>query len=108
MQLGLFVDTMDAEAAARGEGPEDVSIDLDFRSGVDLGVGASNMILSLMPSKIVSFVELFGYQGNRDAGLSRLMKVGGWQKGFPEPKIGVGQQIICLPVSGEAKLNDIA
>lgn len=91
MQLGKFVDTMDAEAVTRGEGPEDKAIDKDFRSGVELGVGASNMILSLMPEKVLSVVELFGYKGDRKVGLTLLAKAGGWTKDSTEPGVGVGR-----------------
>ncbi|THG92650.1 hypothetical protein EW145_g8638, partial [Phellinidium pouzarii] len=49
--LYKYLSTMDAEASARGEGPEDASIDADFRSGVLLGAGMSNILLSLMPGR---------------------------------------------------------
>lgn len=88
--LGKYVDAMDAETRARGEGPEDVTIDKDFRSGVELGVGASNLILSLMPDKLIAVAEIFGYKGDRDAGLALLMKTGGWNKGSTEPSVGIG------------------
>ena len=90
LELGKYLDAMDAEATARGEGPEDKSIDKDFRSGVQLGVGASNLILSLMPNRLLAVAEIFGYTGDRDAGLKRLMKAGGWVKGSSEPLVGVG------------------
>jgi len=57
---------------------EDPSIDVHFRSGVLLGVGLSNIILSLMPGKLQTLVELFGYKGDRKLGLDALMRVGGW------------------------------
>ncbi|OBZ74848.1 Tetratricopeptide repeat protein 39B [Grifola frondosa] len=37
-QLGKYLEIVDAEAQARGKGPEDSSIDAHFRSGVYLGV----------------------------------------------------------------------
>lgn len=79
---------MDAEARARGE-PEDQSIDADFRSGVYLGVGCSHIILSMMPGKILTIVELFGYKGDRMTGLAYLNKNGGWSSDdeqLPVPK----------------------
>ena len=89
-QLGKYLDTMDAEADARGEGPEDKNIDPHFRSGVYLGVGMSNIILSLMPTKLLTIVELFGYKGDRHLGLALLEKAGGWTSAASEPKIGQG------------------
>ena len=67
-QLGKYLEAADAEAQAKGKGPEDTSIDADFRSGVYLGVGLSNLVLSLMPSRLLTIVELFGYKGDRHAG----------------------------------------
>ncbi|KAI0920179.1 hypothetical protein AcW1_001987 [Taiwanofungus camphoratus] len=69
-QLGKFIEVADAEAQARGEGPEDTSIDAHFRSGVYLGVGLSNLILSLMPSRLLAIVELFGYKDSHEPAVS--------------------------------------
>jgi len=80
---------MDADARTRGE-PEDKSIDADFRSGVYLGVGVSHLILSLMPGKIITIVELFGYKGDRMTGLANLNKCGGWSSDLLEPSVSKG------------------
>ena len=90
MQLGDYLKTMDREASLRGEGPEDPSIDKDFRSGVELGLGASNLILSFLPDKAITIAEIFGYKGDRDDGLRLLMKAGGWSKSPSEPSVSVG------------------
>lgn len=58
--------------------PIDTSIDPHFRSGVYLGVGMCNIILSMMPGKLMTLVELFGYHGDRNLGLRLLEKAGGW------------------------------
>lgn len=84
--LGQYLDTMDAEARERGE-PEDTTIDKHFRSGVYLGVGMCNIILSLMPAKLQTIVELFGYKGDRQQGLKSLMRVGGWSTDRHEPSV---------------------
>lgn len=93
-QLGKHIDQMDAEAQARGEGPEDKSIDVHFRSGVYLGVGMSHIIISLMPPRLATLVELFGYKGNRHYGLELLQKVGGWTKESSEPAITQGTPLL--------------
>ncbi|KAI0061327.1 hypothetical protein BV25DRAFT_1805762 [Artomyces pyxidatus] len=85
--LGKYIDQADAEAQARGEGPEDKTIDAHFRSGVYLGVGMSNIILSLMPTKLLTIVELFGYKGDRHVGLNLLQKAGGWSNDSSEPSV---------------------
>ncbi|KIJ64163.1 hypothetical protein HYDPIDRAFT_112092 [Hydnomerulius pinastri MD-312] len=57
---------------------EDPSIDQHFRSGVYLGVGMSNLVLSMMPGRLLAIVELFGYHGDRKEGLRLLNRAGGW------------------------------
>lgn len=83
--LYKFIVTMDTEADERGEGPEDKSIDRHFRSGVLLGAGMSNIILSLMPSRLLTIVELFGFKGDRMKGLGMLYEAGGWGPASLEP-----------------------
>ncbi|CAA7263917.1 unnamed protein product [Cyclocybe aegerita] len=87
-QLGHYLDAMD-EAAPGGV---DRSIDPHFRSGVYLGVGMSNIILSLIPGKLATLVELFGYKGDRKAGLELLLKAGGWVEGDEEPTISAADE----------------
>ena len=86
--LGTFIDDADAAYAASHAAspksqtpPEDPAIDRHFRSGVYLGVGMSNILLSLMPGKLATIVELFGYRGDRKLGLKMLMRAGGWGPG---------------------------
>jgi hypothetical protein len=50
-------------------------------SGVYLGLWMSHLVLSLMPGKILAFVELFGYKGDRALGLELLERAGGWGDG---------------------------
>ncbi len=95
-QLGKYLEAVDAEAQANGKGPEDPSIDADFRSGVYLGVGLSNLILSLMPSRLLTIVELFGYRGDRRAGLAYLQRAGGWSKDSDVPAIGLGASMLSM------------
>ncbi|PPQ91091.1 hypothetical protein CVT25_013129 [Psilocybe cyanescens] len=89
-QLGAYIDHMDA-LHPTGTDP---AIDVHFRSGVLLGVGMCNIILSLMPGKLMTLVELFGYKGDRRYGLECLMKAGGWVEGDgeDEPRIGAAEE----------------
>lgn len=93
--LGKFLEAADAAAQARGL-PEDPEIDAHFRSGVYLGVGASSLTMSLMPARLLTLVELFGYKGDRDAGLRYLERAGGWSKEKDEPAVSVGESILAL------------
>jgi Protein of unknown function (DUF3808) len=91
-----FLDTADAEAEARGEGPQDQSIDPHFRSGVCLGNGVLNLILSLMPGKLQTLAELFGYKGDRQLALRFLSLPGGWTKDSEEPSVAIRTSITLL------------
>ncbi|KAI0691814.1 hypothetical protein BC835DRAFT_1430711 [Cytidiella melzeri] len=86
-QLGKFLEEADAAAQAAGKGPEDKSIDVHLRSGVYLGVGMSHLILSMLPSKLLTLVELFGYKGDRHIGLNTLYRAGGWTAESSEPAV---------------------
>ncbi|KAF8415812.1 hypothetical protein L210DRAFT_3584530 [Boletus edulis BED1] len=84
-QLGKYLEFADAAYAAThanddaSDGSfEDPSIDIHFRSGVYLGVGLSHLVLSLMPGRLLTIVELFGYRGDRMEGLRMLNRAGGW------------------------------
>ncbi|TEB19564.1 hypothetical protein FA13DRAFT_1844951 [Coprinellus micaceus] len=97
-QLYAFIEASDAEyrAAHPSSSPSstDPAIDVHFRSGVLLGMGMSNIVLSLMPGKLMTLVELFGYHGDREAGLGMLMRAGGWDTGGEgeEPAVGAGTE----------------
>jgi len=41
----------------------------------------------LMPSRLLSLIELFGYKGDRQLGLSLLYKAGGWSTTSDEPAV---------------------
>ncbi|KAI0085514.1 hypothetical protein BDY19DRAFT_438314 [Irpex rosettiformis] len=84
-QLGKWLDEMDAAAQATGKGAEDPTIDAHLRSGIYLGVGMSHVILSLLPSRLMSLIELFGYKGDRHLGLKILYRAGGWTPDSDEP-----------------------
>lgn len=78
---------------------EDPSIDQHFRSGVYLGVGSANLILSMMPGRLLSLIELFGYKGDRRVGLQLLYKAGGWTKDKEEgPGVNKEKEGIRRPI----------
>ncbi|XP_023015567.2 tetratricopeptide repeat protein 39B-like [Leptinotarsa decemlineata] len=43
-----------------------------FESGVRMGVGAFNLMISMLPSKIVKLLEFIGFSGNKQNGLNDL------------------------------------
>ncbi|KAF7982688.1 hypothetical protein HWV62_27180 [Athelia sp. TMB] len=90
--LMKYLEVVDAEAIARGEGPVDKSIDAHFRSGVYLGNGMLNLILSLMPGKLQTLVELLGYKGDRHVALDLLALSGGWSAESNQPSVSIEQE----------------
>ncbi|KAF9268387.1 hypothetical protein L218DRAFT_954749 [Marasmius fiardii PR-910] len=92
--LYKYVTTVDAEYAAAHPDSikEDPSIDVHFRSGVYLGAGMSTLILSLLPAKILTIVEMFGYHGERKEALEILCKAGGWTKESNEPSVNTEEE----------------
>ncbi|XP_035701762.1 tetratricopeptide repeat protein 39B isoform X2 [Folsomia candida] len=43
-----------------------------FESGVRMGVGAYNLLISMLPAKIMKLLEFIGFSGNRETGLGQL------------------------------------
>ena len=80
------------DADANAEGGHDDSLDAHWRSGVLLGTGVSNLVLSLLPGRVISIAELFGYKGDRKTGLDLLMRAGGWTKESSEPSVSIAEE----------------
>ena len=60
--------------------------DEDLRSGVALGIGCFNMVLSMLPNTVIKVAEFIGFSADRDHGLRTLENVGGWQANNPTPR----------------------
>lgn len=43
-----------------------------FKSGVSMGIGSFNLMLSLLPSRVLRLMEFLGFSGDRELGLSEL------------------------------------
>ncbi|XP_033822695.2 tetratricopeptide repeat protein 39B-like isoform X1 [Periophthalmus magnuspinnatus] len=43
-----------------------------FKSGVSMGIGSFNLMLSLLPSRVLRLMEFLGFSGDREVGLSEL------------------------------------
>ncbi|KAF5358693.1 hypothetical protein D9758_007656 [Tetrapyrgos nigripes] len=94
-----YIRVMDAESLANDGPSEHPSIDIHFRSGVYLGNGVVSLVLSLMPSRLQSVVEIFGYRGDRSEALYLLYRPGGWSTGSVEPTVSAveegARRVIC-------------
>ncbi|XP_028272897.1 tetratricopeptide repeat protein 39B-like [Parambassis ranga] len=43
-----------------------------FRAGVSMGIGSFNLMLSLLPSRVLRLMEFLGFSGDRELGLTEL------------------------------------
>ncbi|XP_040043629.2 tetratricopeptide repeat protein 39B [Gasterosteus aculeatus] len=48
------------------------SMYIHFKGGVNMGIGSFNLMLSLLPSKVLRLMEFLGFSGDRETGLSEL------------------------------------
>uniref|UniRef100_A0A672YQZ2 Tetratricopeptide repeat domain 39B n=1 Tax=Sphaeramia orbicularis TaxID=375764 RepID=A0A672YQZ2_9TELE len=48
------------------------STHIHFKSGVSMGIGSFNLMLSLLPSRVLRLMEFLGFSGDRELGLSEL------------------------------------
>ena len=85
------------KAAEAGE-----TADQHLMSGIELGNGAISLILSLLPSKALKIMDVFGYSGDRQYGLTTLLKTGGWTRERAEPLVSAQQEGIRRPICGQS------
>ncbi|XP_038134505.1 tetratricopeptide repeat protein 39B-like isoform X2 [Cyprinodon tularosa] len=48
------------------------STHIHFRGGVNMGIGSFNLILSMLPSRVLRLMEFLGFSGDRELGLAQL------------------------------------
>lgn len=90
------------EQALLGKNVSSCRVDDHFTSGVSLGVGLFNLMISLLPSSLVKLVNFIGFSSDRAYGMDVLEAVGGWEeyRGLPtdqfpppqEPNEGLRRQ----------------
>lgn len=66
------------EQAQEGKDISSCELDDHFTSGVALGVGLFNLMISLLPTSVVKLVEFIGFTSDRTYGMTTLESVGGW------------------------------
>lgn len=47
-------------------------LQVHFESGVRMGIGAFNLMISLLPARIIKLLEFIGFAGNKSFGLQEL------------------------------------
>ncbi|XP_012172730.1 tetratricopeptide repeat protein 39B-like isoform X1 [Bombus affinis] len=55
---------------------------IHFESGVRTGIGAFNLMISLLPAKIIKLLEFIGFSGDKEYGLSELEAGYGERRGL--------------------------
>ncbi|KAI9019299.1 hypothetical protein CLU79DRAFT_818532 [Phycomyces nitens] len=88
--LEKYVDFVNKEAE-QGKDVSAYGLDDHFTSGVALGVGCFNIMLSMLPTSVLRVVEFIGFSSDRAHGLSMLESIGGWEEfrdteGLPAPQ----------------------
>ncbi|CAG9766937.1 unnamed protein product [Ceutorhynchus assimilis] len=53
---------------------ENEKIKLHFESGVKMGIGTFNLMISMLPSRIIKLLEFIGFSGNKENGLTDLIE----------------------------------
>ncbi|KAH8831470.1 hypothetical protein DL96DRAFT_1587977 [Flagelloscypha sp. PMI_526] len=96
--LYSFLQLRDSEHSGKTAAEHDPDIDPHLRSGVYLGAGLLNVILSMLPRRLLGLMEIFGYGGDRKLGLDILMSAGGWTKDNEEPGIGTDKEGVRRPL----------
>ncbi|XP_060516230.1 tetratricopeptide repeat protein 39B-like isoform X2 [Cylas formicarius] len=51
---------------------ENDSSRLHFESGVNMGIGTFNLMISMLPSRVIKLLEFIGFSGNKNQGLNDL------------------------------------
>lgn len=74
----------------------------DFEGGVHLGIGTFNLLLSLLPAKILRLLEWVGFSGDKNLGLNHLDE-GVKMDGIRSPLCAItvlGYRIVVGPILG--------
>eukprot|EP00124_Ichthyophonus_hoferi_P001040 Ihof_evm2s47 gene=Ihof_evmTU2s47 len=75
---GLFSPMSNLSLSSKDSGSSNAKnvLNDDFVSGVSLGYGAFNLLLSLLPPRALQLLEFMGFTGDREAGLEMLKEAG--------------------------------
>ncbi|KAI8968235.1 hypothetical protein BDF20DRAFT_895081 [Mycotypha africana] len=82
------------EQALLGKDISSCELDDHFTSGVSLGVGLFNLVISMLPTSVIKIVELVGFTADRSCGMTTLESAGGWEEyaGLPLSKLPPPQE----------------
>ncbi|KAI8636358.1 hypothetical protein BD408DRAFT_437993 [Parasitella parasitica] len=82
------------EQALLGKDVSSCDLDDHFTSGVSLGVGLFNIMISLLPNSVMKVVEFIGFTNDRAYGMEMLESAGGWEEyaGLPPSELPPPQE----------------
>lgn len=81
------------------------SVDKDLRSGIYFGNGCTMLALSLLPSRLLKFMEGVGYTADRRRALELFERAGGWsRRGGSEPGVSGDAEGLNRPLCDMAIL----
>lgn len=63
---------------------------LDFESGVKLGIGTFNLMISLLPKSLISILHFIGFSGDKHTGLDNLRQ--------GSAIVGLRQELCCIVI----------
>ncbi|KAI9156064.1 hypothetical protein H9P43_009174 [Blastocladiella emersonii ATCC 22665] len=66
--------TYQALADAGGDAQVATAMDQHTREGIQFGIGALNVVLAILPSKVARVISILGYKGDRDLGFGLIEK----------------------------------
>ncbi|CAG8510434.1 2404_t:CDS:2 [Ambispora leptoticha] len=66
------------ECVKKDEDMKNFEVDEHFSSGVSLGIGMFNLMLSLLPPRVLKIIEFVGFKSDRSLALKTLESCGGW------------------------------
>ncbi|KAJ3319182.1 hypothetical protein HDV06_006622 [Boothiomyces sp. JEL0866] len=76
-------------------------IDNHFITSVYFGIGNFNLILSMLPAKLLRVFEFIGFGGNRDLGLKCLELGAQWPQKVPPPHTYTGNKKVAISLFSE-------
>ncbi|WFC97340.1 hypothetical protein MYAM1_000050 [Malassezia yamatoensis] len=67
-------------------------MDQDLRSGIYLGNGLAQLILSLLPQRLLGVMEKVGFAGDRRQAMQMFERAGGWSRNRRMPSVPAEQE----------------
>lgn len=77
-----------------------------YESGVKLGIGIFNLLISMVPARVMKLLEFVGFRGNREFGLNLLREAAMMRHGLRAPLAQLGLLVYNLIVTYSVGSSD--